>query len=336
MKKQFSLASVHVCLSGLLLGLSLVPGTALAKAHATAKPAEDQQHIDFDLLTDSANGDTAKVLRDLKRGANIEIRDSGYYLTSLMWASWHKHLATVKALLAHGANVNAKAQPPADFSFDLYRSNIVQAGESDQQNSQFDELVAGWSHVNAQPGQRLRHYVHIKSNDSGLTALHFAVAAQSLPEVNSLIKAGADVNAENSCYNSPLDFSGAVASLPIAQTLLKHGASPNPPGPCLQPVLFWAVVGNNPHLIMALLNAGADPTKELAGVLPMSTFAQMMPESHMAPVLRKAEAKWRKDHPVEGTMPAIPSGEPAPPTSDMGPPTLLDDAGQQPLPDTSN
>ena len=331
MKNHLPLPAVRVGLSVLILG-TMCGGTSMGAGRTKGRPVEDQQHINFDLLTDSANGDTAKALRDLKRGADIEIRDSGYYLSPLMWASWHGRTATVKALLDHGAKVNATAQPPADFSFDLYESKVVESGETEGQNTGFDEMVAGWSHLNAQPGQALRHYVHIKSNDSGLTALHFAVAAKSLAEVTALIKAGADVNANNSCYNSPLDFSGAVASLPIVETLLKHGASADPPGPYLQPVLFWAVVGNNPRVVMALLNAGADPTEELAGVVSMSTFAQMMPESHMAPVLRKAEVKWIKDHPPASAAPATGS----PTAGASGAPTLLDDSGQQVLPDTGN
>ncbi len=61
----------------------------------------------MELMLASIEGDTAKVLEWIEKGADVNCKSSYEGVTPLMYAAQNGHLETVRILLHHGANENA-------------------------------------------------------------------------------------------------------------------------------------------------------------------------------------------------------------------------------------
>lgn len=92
----------------------------------------------------------------------------------------------------------------------------------------------------------------------GTTALHWAVYKGSLPLVQALIAAGAEVNARNDYASSPMSEAGVIANVDIIRALLEAGADVESPTREGQTALMSVV--RTPHVDAArlLIEHGAD------------------------------------------------------------------------------
>ena len=68
----------------------------------------EDPHRRTPLLLAASNGHEAIVKQLLKRGAELEAKDSGNSWTSLSWAAGSGHRAVVMLLLEAGAQLNTK------------------------------------------------------------------------------------------------------------------------------------------------------------------------------------------------------------------------------------
>ena len=73
------------------------------------KQAEATAYINSNLLSAAKAGDTAKVKRLLKKGADVSAKNE-YGWTALMKAARYGHTETANTLLDAGADVNAKTE----------------------------------------------------------------------------------------------------------------------------------------------------------------------------------------------------------------------------------
>jgi ankyrin repeat protein len=97
-----------------------------------------------------------------------------------------------------------------------------------------------------------------QTQPDGTTALHLAVQ-QDRPElVESLIAAGANVNAKNRYGVTPLVLAATIGNAAITGALLKAGADVRVAVPETGSVLITAARTGKPEVIKALLAAGAD------------------------------------------------------------------------------
>jgi uncharacterized protein len=135
-------------------------------------------------------------------------------------------------------------------------------------------LVGGWIFVAALPistmikfNQRVNNgtLVEIHGNT---TPLMMAAYEGNIPEIEKLIKGGADVNARNDVSNSALHF--ATGATPIQNQiyrgspeamdcLIEHGADVNAPNKTGITPLMDAVYNNNLESLKILLARGANP-----------------------------------------------------------------------------
>lgn len=136
------------------------------------------------LMTAARGGNVAAVKALLAHGADVNAREKWKGQTALMWAAAENHAVVVQALIDAGADLHA-------------RSNVSRA------------LSA------SEPG------------DKGFTALLFAVRAGQIDAARTLLAAGDDVNQTLSDDTSALVLATISAQLDMAAFLLDQGADPN-------------------------------------------------------------------------------------------------------------
>jgi predicted LPLAT superfamily acyltransferase len=149
----------------LMLSLCLVALILGSAAGVVAGPAQDQA-----LLAAAIRGDASAVQALLAKGADVNAKGLGG-LTALMVASHKGHLDVVQALLAKGADVNAKT---------IAGWTALIVASYDGHLDMVQELLAKGADVNA------------KNND-GRTALYYATKSGRAGIRALLVQAGAHV-----------------------------------------------------------------------------------------------------------------------------------------------
>lgn len=97
-----------------------------------------------------------------------------------------------------------------------------------------------------------------QSDPLGMTALHRAVLAERVSEVEALIEAGADVNAATRYQVTPLSIAITANQATIVERLLQAGADVRQRLPADETLLMLASRVGNPQTVAALLEKGAD------------------------------------------------------------------------------
>lgn len=162
---------------------------ALLKAGADVEaPNADGQTA---LMLAARIGDFAIAQTLLRHGASADPREGWRGQTALMWAGAESHPDIVELLLRHHAKVN------------------VRAAWND------------WgSQITSEPRAQYRP-------TGGLTPLLYAARSGCLACVQSLLKAGADINLPNPDGITPLMIAIDNLHYDVAKYLLQHGANPN-------------------------------------------------------------------------------------------------------------
>ncbi len=102
--------------------------------------------------------------------------------------------------------------------------------------------------------------VHTEQRDStGRTPLRIAIDQGQEDFVNSLLAAGADVNATASDGISPLGAALGIGDDPTVRTLIAAGASPSARMPGGEKILPWCIRNDHPEFAKEMLEKGADP-----------------------------------------------------------------------------
>jgi len=129
----------------------------------------------------------------------------------------------------------------------------------------------------------------------GLTALHAAAIVGDLPTAETLIAAGADVNAKTALLGStPIDMAAKNGHGSIVTLLLNKGANPNTPDTLGTTPLMLASAAGDASAVDALLAAGADPNaKESAKSETALMFASAYGRTTAVEALLKHGADWR-------------------------------------------
>ena len=93
----------------------------------------------------------------------------------------------------------------------------------------------------------------------GMTALHWAVMQNNLPQVSQLLQAGATVDAENSYGVRPLLLACEAGAGEIVERLLQSGAETSVRGAGGETLLMLAARAGHERAVLALLHAGVAP-----------------------------------------------------------------------------
>jgi ankyrin repeat protein len=92
----------------------------------------------------------------------------------------------------------------------------------------------------------------------GMTALHWAVRQDDIETAQLLIRAGANVKAENRYGVTPVSLAATNGNAALVEALLKAGADPNGALPEGETVLMTAARAGNADAVKALIVHGAD------------------------------------------------------------------------------
>src|SRR3954447_22198999 len=244
----------------LLLSSYLAPPTAQSEGHLNHPPANIATAMlgrSTPTEADSANalhaavraGNLKEVTRLLDAGVDVNSPDD-LGGTPLLTACWSGHAPIVSLLLSRGANVNA-----------IHR----EAGASALQYAVLKgrpDLVELLLRAGADVARRYR---------GGQTVLHLAAARTSVPVLDQLITARADLAATDDRGNTPLDEAVLHNRLETARCLLDRGASPQyvhaADG---RGALHEACVKGYSDLVRLLIARGADPgLRDRSGQSPL-------------------------------------------------------------------
>lgn len=181
------------------------------------------------IMTASRSGNVDAVRALLTRGADVNQAESSRGQTALMWATAQRHPAVVKALIDHGARLDARSR---------IRPRLVFADSTNA--SQFDQGVT--------------------VTEGGFTPLLFAARQGALESAKLLLAAGADVEETAPTGSSVLVVAAHSGHPSLVELLLAHGADPNA-NAAGYAALHVAVLRGDVTMIRSLLDNGADPNQ---------------------------------------------------------------------------
>jgi ankyrin repeat protein len=176
----------------------------VAACFATVAVTSAQTPAGSTVADAAKRGDIATVKALLGKGADVN-SPQGDGMTALHWAADRGDAALAQMLLYAGANVSAGTRIGQYTPLHLAaRSGSVGA---------VNALLAAGADVKA------------KTSTSGVTPLHLAAASGNVEVVNALIAKGADVNATESEWNqTPLIFATEANRVDVIKALIQHGA----------------------------------------------------------------------------------------------------------------
>lgn len=234
-------------------------------------------------LACGATGETRlrSALLLINRGANVNLEVVNGF-TPLLYASQQGDLTLVRALLDSGADPNAcseveRGATPLLLAADGGHGDVALlllkhgADNAATTSEGFTALMYGARNgmkalttVLAEGPNPIERVVINAANNSGFTALHFAIVKRQLDVADILLRNGADPNAQDASERPPL--MAAVVKKDIHGTflLLRYGANPNlvfdgtgSPMPQMTPVSV-GLLSEEQDIIHLLLAYGGD------------------------------------------------------------------------------
>ena len=217
-----------------------------------------------------ANRHGGIVSRLLEAGAdtNLGLRSGE---TLLMRCTHTGDPAAVRALVAHGADINAtepqKGQTALMRAVALGHPNVarvlLEAGAALDIRTVAVQQLRGTGERSTTSPQGSIYF-----DAGGFTALLFAARHGAVDSARLLLEAGADVNDTGADGNSALVLAAISGHETLARYLLERGADPDAAGAGYT-ALHAAILRTQPALVQALLVRGADPNVPLTRSTPV-------------------------------------------------------------------
>jgi ankyrin repeat protein len=189
-------------------------------------------------MTCARTGDPGAVKALLVHGAQVNAKEHEHQQTALMWAAAERHPDVVQMLIEARADIRARSL--------TYSQTVV--GEQTQR--------AGREELN---------YTVLRG---GATALLFTARVGDVESARFLLEAGADANDSQPDFVSALVLATHSGNGQVAALLLEHGADPDAFGSGYT-ALHAAVLRGDVNLVKALLARGANPNVRMTKGTPM-------------------------------------------------------------------
>jgi ankyrin repeat protein len=192
------------------------------------------------LMTCARTGSLSGVNALLAHGADVNAKESANHQTALMWAAARRHAEIVKVLIEHGADIEARSRNYREF----VARRMPAIGEQRGRTS------AVWM------------------EKGGSTPLLFAARSGDIESALFLLQAGAKVNETAPDGNTALTIAAHSGHTDLAIFLLDHSADPDAAG-IGYAALHSAVLRNDLALVKALLAHKANPNVLLTNGTPI-------------------------------------------------------------------
>jgi ankyrin repeat protein len=179
------------------------------------------------LMNAARTGAVEAVKALLAHGTDVNARESSHDQTAVMWAAAQRHPDVVAALVEHGADVRARSR--------IYNQTVT-------------------SEVTQRTGREELNYVVPRG---GSTPLLFAARSGDVESARALLAGGADVNDALPDGTSALVLAAFNGHGAVGAFLLDKGADPNAAAVGYA-ALHAAVLRGDLGLVRALLAHGAD------------------------------------------------------------------------------
>ena len=214
-----------------LLAIGTIPGCSLGEGMT-------------DLMLAAKKGETQQVARLLDDNVNVD-KKSRYGWTALMFAAYEGHIAIVKLLLVHDADINhiSKEIPPNFGATGGYGSTTA-----------LREAIRQ-SHLD------VAHLLLDSGAEASYEILDDAGASSDVAIVKKILVQGLSLNdiPEKVGMGSPLDSSAMTGNEEMIRYLLSQGADVNLRTWADTTPLTSAIKSCNPKAVKLLLEGGADP-----------------------------------------------------------------------------
>jgi ankyrin len=189
-------------------------------------------------MTCARAGDAGAVKALLMHGADVNAKESAHDQTALIWATAQSHPDVVRLLVETGADVRARSRT-------------------------YPQTVVGVQTQRA--GREELNYTVLRG---GSTPLLFAARVGDVASATALLTAGADVNDALPDGTSALVLAAHSGHGNVAALLLDKGADPNAVSTGYT-ALHAAVLRSDVTLVRALLAHGADPDMRMTRGTPL-------------------------------------------------------------------
>ena len=190
------------------------------------------------LMTCARTGDATAVKALLVHGASVNAKESAHHQTALMWAAAEDHPEAVQMLLEFGADVHARS--------DVYPQTVV--GEQTQR-----------------AGREKLNYTVLRG---GFTPLLFTARSGDVVSARQLLEKGANANDSLPDGMTALVLAAHSGNGKVGAVLLEKGADPNA-GEIGYTALHAAVLRSDLELVKALLAHGANPNPRMTKGTPV-------------------------------------------------------------------
>ena len=249
---------------------------------------------DTALIWAARDGKMAALHELIRHHASLDLADNSG-MTALHEAIRHCRMDPAQALLAAGANVNARNKNGT--------TPLMFAGAQYGPGEKCTEMLVK---CGAKPDNQ---------NEFGETALMWAVTDGSEKSALALIESHADLNLQDTNGNTALMRAISHGQRDAAKAMIRKGTRLNVQNNAGQTALFWAAAKGDAEIVKLLLDAGADPlAADKSGGTALSCLGDKSPEALniLAPAVEKSSALREKAYSEGATVlkSALPLGHP--------------------------
>ena len=251
----------------------------------------------LELLLASSEGDTAKVIKWIEKGADVNCKSSYEGVTPLMYAAQNGHLETVRILLHKGANENTlpvnhvSALLGACMFGHVYIADTLILNGADVNTKNLDGItplmIAATYNDSLMADMLIFYKADLNKQDvKGNTALHYASYYGSSGVSELLIEKQAKINVGDNKGFTPLMIAAQKGYSYLADLYIQNGAVVDTVNEDNLTALSFAIINRHHETAELLIQSGANPDHKISGTRNQYTLAQEFADNEMLQLLQ--------------------------------------------------